>query len=103
MNTRTTSGRRPTTFKELAELEPELKPLEAEAKTKYQSLCDGCDLDVWYQEFKPRVVRLIGYNRPVFHDVLSSSEAYDIAYQHLYKSLPLFKDRCDKCQQTENG
>jgi len=47
-----------------------------------------CGNQTWYENYKPLVVRLIGRERKQHHSVLSSSEAYEVAYKHLYELIP---------------
>ncbi len=103
------------TWEELIALEPRLRQLEAEAKA-YAALdrakrrmlkrfgpllpedvarwCNRfCANEVWYAwgGLKDRLCRLVGWDasRPE----LQNSEAYDVAYEHLYDLLP----NCRNC------
>lgn len=91
------------TFEELERLEPELGLLMAEAKRhrrgKGKVFCANA---VWYgypgTEFegrglKSRVVRLVG-NHVKPRPILSTSEAYDVASQAIYKALPDCRGDC---------
>ncbi len=102
------------TFAQMKKIEPGLAELESEAKAFKRT---RCTITYWYQEIKPRLVYLVGWSRgqeaadrlfnekhkdKVFIDVadllaepdtgssdpLSSSQCYEVAYQHLYRLLP---------------
>jgi hypothetical protein len=78
------------TFEHLAELEPRLELL-AEICRNYRKKPlrqPFCANEIWYEILKPQLLRLVGWTRRPAHDVLSSSDAYDIAYNTLYRHLP---------------
>lgn len=70
------------TWDELVKVEPRLK-----------SLLERCEQSqggerAWYQEFKPVLCRLIGFERREDGlEVLFTNEAYDVAYRHLIEAL----------------
>jgi hypothetical protein len=79
------------TFAELARLEPALSQLLAKVRAeraKAKADVHYCANDNWYRFFKPRLCRLVGWERPDKHRVLSSTEAYDVAYDALYEFMP---------------
>ena len=87
------------TFDEVAKREPRLYGLYAQAKAWRVTVAlskaydempkEGfCANQVWYDLFKPILVSLIGWEYKGKDDVLKSREAYDVAYQTLYDTLP---------------
>lgn len=79
-------------FTDLATLEPRLLTLEADIRRvrgdkRKRSFCAN---HVWYNSggFKARLLSLIGWNKSVTDERLRTSEAYDVAYEHLYNLLP---------------
>lgn len=97
------------TWGKLTKLEPELIMLETMIKREAPTRDDEgeryfCANNVWYEKYKPILLRLIGkyredklkYNDPY----LKTSNAYDTAYTHLYNLLP---DCCNcSCISTED-
>lgn len=47
-----------------------------------------CANRVWHLDLKPQLVHLVGWERRPYHDVLSTSEVYEIAYFKLWHALP---------------
>lgn len=92
-------GRRPT-WMELRRLEPRLFALLKEAKATDGSGERFCANAVWYgyppyPGIKERVTRLVGWFRDgPEHPVLSTAEAYDVAYERIYDALPECRDCC---------
>jgi hypothetical protein len=82
------------TFDELCALEPGLRLLyeEARAQRRKRRGPHYCANATWYVLFKPRLSRLVGWERPDRDPVLGSSEAYDLAYHTVYEALPDCKD-----------
>lgn len=74
----------------LAILEPQLKLLLEDA----QAIRDDCESESfcanrhWYLELRPCLLKLVGWDRPGFHPILSTRQAYDLAYGKLYEPLP---------------
>jgi hypothetical protein len=89
------------TFAQLAALEPELVSLLAEARS-YRRGRDPmfCANAVFYgysgyrPGLKERLIRLVGWEAYEKGPVLSSSEAYDVAYDTIYAALPDCRGRC---------
>ena len=55
------------------------------AKNNPRFDADSC----WYGEYKPQLTRLVGFASVHKNDeILSSSEAYDLAYKKLYSAMP---------------
>lgn len=83
------------TFEDLCQREPQLKALLDEARA-VSSKGDPkfCANRVWYgyrdyrKGFKHRMSQLVGTHRRPEHPMLSTSEAYDLAYRTLYDALP---------------
>jgi len=79
------------TFKQMTAIEPELRDLLREArqvKARGESFCAN---KIWYRDFKPRLLRLVGWEARQFQ--LRTSSAYDIAYTRIYNALP----NCKNC------
>jgi len=74
------------TFAKLVTLEPRLGALYKEAeeapKLPYWSANRN-----WYKEFKPRMVRLVGFSAHTPGKLIHSCEAYDLAYQTISQAL----------------
>jgi len=91
-------------FMKLVEHEPELLKLLEEARS-ITSRPKFCANEVWYgypgsgfQGIKTRLTRLVGFYRESGrHPVLSTSQAYDVAYETIYEALPDCKEGC-ACQ-----
>lgn len=85
------------TFHELCAMEPRLVGLYDEAKS-CRFRVDRCTNDVWYGEFKPRVVDMIGrYRTKEGPEALFSSLAYEVVTDTLYSALPDCPDGgCDE-------
>lgn len=89
------------TFDRLCELEPKLKSLADEASATRD---DGtkeafCANAIWYGYFghpgiKPRLLLLVGWERPDGPDELLTTEAYDVAYDTIYNMLPDCRGEC---------
>lgn len=81
------------TWEEISEEEPRLLRLYHLAKMvgdrggKY-----FCANLIWYELFKPQLLTLVGYHAEGNHPTLHSSEAYDLAYHHIYDELPNCRD-----------
>jgi len=82
-------------FDELIGREPELAELYRVAKSYRddQSL-DFCANDIWYELLKPRLVKLVGGGRESCDFTLSTTLAYDVAYQTIYDALPHCRGLC---------
>ena len=50
-----------------------------------------CANHIWYQDFKPRLRLLVGWEAR--NPLLWSSECYDVAYQKIYDAMP----ECREC------
>ena len=78
------------TFEQLCEIEPQLRHLEMEAKS-IQAGNNFCANEVWYRSggLKSRLRTLVGNEGCLSkNEILRSSEAYHIVYQHLWAILP---------------
>jgi hypothetical protein len=80
------------TFDELMALEPRLGVLLREAKA-HQQRKGFCANAVWYGYdgsggLKGRLLMLVGWERRPRHEVLNTQEAYDVAYETIYRALP---------------
>lgn len=76
------------TWEDAVALEPSLADLFAEAT---QTEDDGeyfCANMVWYRTMKPRLCDLVGWGRKRGPYSLTTSDAYDLAYDKIYDQLP---------------
>jgi hypothetical protein len=82
------------TFDELCEREPALRRLydAARAERRKRRGKHYCANAVWYVRLKPRLLWLVGWQRPDRDPVLGSADAYDVAYDTIYDALPDCKD-----------
>ena len=87
------------TWEQLVKLEPELGRLLERAKATKSRGKHFCANARWYgfgqwrfAGLKPRLLWLVGWQRPDKHPVLSSTEAYDLAYETVYEALPNCRD-----------
>lgn len=71
-------------WEELVKREPRLDELLREAQ-KYKPSPGFCAREVWYgpHGLKRRLRELVGYDRSDDDPVLSTSEAYDVAYRRI--------------------
>lgn len=91
----------PLTWDSLVAMEPRLQTLLDEAKSVRPDGATFCANAIWYgygghQGFKPRLSKLVGWERcpPCSTTVapLASEKAYDIAYETIYEALPDCRD-----------
>jgi hypothetical protein len=87
------------TFKDLVALEPRLQPLLDEARSYHENTpADFCGNAVWYgyhdqaRGLKERMSRLVGYAVPRSVGILSTEDAYDVAYETIYEALPYCRE-----------
>src|SRR5262245_44621745 len=87
------------TWEQLVRLEPQLLDLLRRARATPARGKHFCANARWYgygqwrfAGLKPHLLRLVGWQRPDKHPVLSSPEAYDLAYETVYEALPNCKD-----------
>jgi hypothetical protein len=97
---------RPMTAADVATMEDltwtalvERQPLLAELAHRCASADSGmnehfCANELWYNQFKPKLLELVGWEADTDDLVLRSHEAYELAYEHCYDLLP----RCRTCQ-----
>lgn len=78
----------PLSWSELVRMEPTLDTLERHAKDVCGDNPHFCANDVWFREFKPLLLRLVGWNAQSPLEIMHSSAAYEIAYRHIYDQLP---------------
>ena len=82
------------TWKAMIIIEPKLKELYLQAKSYRKNSGNNnkfCANSVWYgyngkPAMKDRICELVGWDSR--HSSLRNTEAYDIAYNMIYKSLP---------------
>lgn len=77
-------------FFDLCEREPRLAALYYEARSVDATAPDYDPLEVWYGPggIKSYVCSLVGWESDSTDPVLTTSEAYDVAYHTLYDALP---------------
>lgn len=79
----------PVTWEQLAELEPRLRSLQERARqVRDPGGPSFCANRVWFNEFKPELLYLVGWMREKGPAVLQTSRAYDVAYRTIYNGLP---------------
>ena len=80
------------TWKRIIRIEPNLGRLYKEAKAIRDDKTQPsfCANRIWYEEFKPRLLWLVGWE--CRKKELRSMEAYDIAYDKIYKALPYCRE-----------
>ena len=78
------------TWNDLTEREPRLVELLMDIKRVKDDKTKRsfCANRVWYQDFKPRLIEIVGWYSEKDDPMLRTQEAYDIAYDHLYSRLP---------------
>jgi hypothetical protein len=88
-------------FDRLAELEPGLKALLKKAEqTRDRAFNPSfCANDLWFREFKPQLVLLVGWTARKENPEIQSAAAYDLAYDRIYASLP----DCRECGCLRTG
>ncbi len=77
------------TWARLARLEPQLAALLVEARAVDPG--DNphfCANRVWYRDFKPRLLHLVGWCRDDGAPLLQTQAAYALAYETIYDVLP---------------
>jgi len=68
---------------------PELGRMKDEASKVDGSDWQFCANTVWAENFKPRLVRLVGFEAPAnVPEWLATHTAYEIAYSTVYNELP---------------
>jgi hypothetical protein len=84
------------TWHNISRLEPKLAELlkEAQAVTDPGGDPGFCANAVWYDRFKPQLTCLVGWFARCKHFLLTSPEAYDIAYDKIYEALPDCRGCC---------
>lgn len=80
------------TWKLLVELEPRLGEMLKRAKSVNGEDKHFCANAVWFDEFKPELCTLVGWDASGFDLRLHTERAYDIAYNKIYDVLPPCKD-----------
>ncbi|KUK52543.1 MAG: hypothetical protein XD78_1902 [Desulfotomaculum sp. 46_296] len=74
------------TFNELTKIEPRLEQLYQEARQIDGSGKHFCANHIWYEEFKPRLLSMVGTGAA--RAELRTVEAYNCAYRRIYEALP---------------
>ncbi len=68
---------------------PELGTMRDEARKVDGSDPHFCANDVWYEQFKPRLLSMVGFEAlPSVPNWMTTSRAYEIAYSTIYNELP---------------
>ena len=82
-------------FKELCRLEPGLQRLLNDARrVTSQGDPHFCANEIWYRQFKPRLLKLVGWQSICPDKQLHNSTAYDVGYSIIYGALPDCRDCC---------
>jgi hypothetical protein len=76
----------------LTELEPRLLQLYREAKAIKATGRHFCANRVWYSQFKPELIYLVGWYARGQDPRIGTDEAYDLATRKIYNALPPCKD-----------
>lgn len=77
------------TWERIAQVCPELEQMRKEASAIDGSHPHFCANDVWFEQFKPRLLRLVGFEAlPSHPDWMYGHVAYEIAYRAIYDALP---------------
>ena len=74
------------TWEQLTAVEPRLLDLHNEAKVVDGSDEHFCANRVWYDRFKPRLLRLVGWECD--NPKINTERAWDVAYETIYGVLP---------------
>ncbi len=83
---------RSLSFEDLCRIEPRLRTLaedlrKARAELDLEMLAEGEDClraqDLWFQKFKPRMLKLVGWDAVNAPQELRDSDAYEVAYRAL--------------------
>ena len=82
------------TWTQIVKAEPRLKALYDEARAVRDDKTREwfCANHVWYEDFKPRLVKLVGWE--CRNSLIRDDKSYDTAYQRIYRALP----DCRGCQ-----
>jgi hypothetical protein len=84
------------TFEELTRLESRLGELLSEAKN-YKPGEKYCPISIWYKDFKPQLIELVGWWAKKNDETLHSKAAYDLAYETVNHALPGCPKNCHGC------
>ena len=81
------------TWAEMVKIEPRLEELLREIRSIKDDKTKTyfCANEVWYEQYKPRFKRLVGWGAE--KEEMRGSDAYDLAYHKLYSPLP----GCRRC------
>jgi hypothetical protein len=72
----------------LTELEPDLDRLYQEAKAIRPQGRYFCANQVWYKQFKPALIHLVGWYARGRDQRIGTAEAYELATRKIYNALP---------------
>jgi hypothetical protein len=78
------------TFERLCELEPRLLGLASEIRSIRDDSRRFCANRTWYRDFEVRFNSWVGWY--AWNPGLRNEEAYNVAFQHLYRLLPGCRD-----------
>jgi hypothetical protein len=89
------------TWKELTRIEPRLLALYRAARKireerwrEENRQLPFCLMDTYYQEIKPKLLRLVGFYAQSKNPRIRTSEAFDVAFKKVHYALPV----CDGCE-----
>lgn len=85
---RKTGKRQALTWAQVSAMEPRLAGLLDTARLVDGSGDHFCANRVWYGTFKPALCELVGWGRKQSPYALTTSGAYDVAYETIYAALP---------------
>ena len=81
------------TWEKLVAIEPRLDELLKEIEAiKDPGGPSFCANDIWYRQYKPRFLKLVGWAAEKDDSVIKTEKAYNLAYKKLYHSLPDCRD-----------
>ncbi len=88
------------TLEELIELQPALQGLVDATKLVDDSSPNFCANDLWISQFKPYLVRMVGWLAEDDRPIIKTNAAYEVAYEAIYDLMPDCKD-CGCMRRSE--
>ena len=76
----------------LVKIEPRLGEMLKRAKAVKGDGEHFCANTVWYDDFKPELCTLVGWEASGTNPLLHTPQAYDLAYRKIYETLPDCRD-----------
>lgn len=84
------------TFDDLVKLEPRLQALYQRAQ-RFDPDAGNCYINAWYREFKPVLVRLVGWESKHPNITVRGTRAYNLAYQTILEAMSRCPKGCQGC------